>query len=106
MAFGTMTLVSSEQVAQGPVFLDRVTLVGNGSYSSGGNTGVKAALQALTKDGRVPYLVVAEDGKGFTVSYDVPTEKLLVYEQDGTGAQAEVSGSQSAFTYKLGIFSK
>lgn len=101
-----MTLISSEQVAQGPVFLDRVTLVGNGAYSAGGNTGVKAALQALTKDGRVPFSVTAEDGKGFTVSYDVPTEKLLVYEQDAGGPQAEVTGSQAAFTYKLAIWSK
>lgn len=106
MAFGTMTLIESKQVAQGPVFIDRVTLVGDGAYSSGGTAGLKAKLQLLTKDGRVPFALNTEDGKGQLLQYDLANEKLLAYEQDGGGALAEVSGSQAAFVYKLCIWSR
>jgi len=105
MALGAMTMVSSKQVAQGPLFVDRVTLVGDSSYSSGGNTGLLAKLQALTLDGRAPFLVSSELNDQI-VAYDVTAEKLAVYEQDGSGAFAEVSGSQSAKTYRLCIWSR
>lgn len=105
MALGTMTLVESKQVAQGPLFVDRVTLVGDGSYSSGGTTGLKAKLQALTKDQRVPFLVCSENNAEL-VQYNVATEKLLAYAQDGGGDFGEVSGSQAGVTYVLTVWSR
>lgn len=105
MALGTLTSISSKQVAQGPLFVDRVTVVGDASYSSGGTTGLAAKLQAVTLDRRAPFLVCSEDNTQ-VVQYDVVNEKLKAYEQDGSGAFAEVSGSQSGVTYKLCIFSR
>lgn len=105
MALGTMTMVESKQVAQGPLFCDRVTLVGDSGYSSGGTTGLKAKLQALTLDRRTPFAVTSEDNLQ-VVQYDVVNEKIKAYEQDGAGAFAEVSGSQSGVTYKICIWSR
>lgn len=107
MALGAMTAVESYQVGQGPVFMDRVTLVGDGAYPAGGSTGLKAKLRALTKDNRAPFAVIVEDGKGFVVQYDVLNDKTLIYEQDAGGALAETAtANQSGVTYKLCVLSK
>jgi hypothetical protein len=105
MALGLLTGVNAA-AAQGPIFFDTVTLVGDGAYPSGGSTGLQAKLQTLRGDGRVIVGVMVADGAGFVTHYNNANDKLIVYTQDGSGALAEVTGDQSAITYKLIIVSK
>ncbi len=107
MALGTLTGVNAA-AAQGPIFFDTVTLVGESSYAAGGSTGLQAKLQTLRGDGRVIIFVYVADGSGNVVSYNSTTEKLIVYIQDGSGALAEPSDTTSlaAVTFKLVIVSK
>lgn len=102
MALGTMTLVKSAKGGETPLFVDVVTLVGDGTYSSGGSTGVKAKLNALTKDTRTPVAVVLNAGGAFTAQYDYANEKLIVRN---AGDGAEAAANQSGNTYTLTILS-
>jgi hypothetical protein len=94
--------------AQGPIFMDTVTLVGDGAYPTGGSLGLQAKLQTLRGDGRVIIAVNVADGSGYTVQYNPLTDRLKVYEQDAGAAQAEVADAAdlSAVSLKLVIFSK
>ncbi len=107
MALGTLTGVNAA-AAQGPIFFDTVTLVGEASYAAGGSTGLQAKLQTLRGDGRVIVFVYVADGSGNVVSYNSTTEKLIVYQQDGGGALAEPADATnlSSTTFKLVIVSK
>lgn len=105
MALGTMTRVSNV-AANGPVYCDEVTLVGDGSYPTGGSTGLKAKLQALTGDLREPFAVIVQHpGGSFSLNYDHANEKLQV-RAGGTLAEVANLSDQSAVTYKLCILSK
>lgn len=75
-----------------PVFHDVVTLVGEASYAAGGSTGLQTKLRALTgAAGRTIKAVIALDGKGYVLSWDVADSKLKVYRigaLDGNAASA------------------
>lgn len=104
MALGTMTLVSQHK-GDGPIFYDRVTLVGDGSYPTGGSTGVEAKLRALTKDQRTIIKIDEEDYGGDRAVYDRVNEKLKVYDKD-TGAEKANASNQAGVTYKFCIVSR
>jgi hypothetical protein len=105
MALGALVSVNAG-AAQGPIFLDTVTLVGDGAYSSGGSAGLQAKLQTLRGDGRVIIGIIPSDGAGYVISYNNANDKLFVYLQDAGGALAEASGDLSAVTFKMVIVSK
>lgn len=107
MALGTLTGVNAA-AAQGPIFWDTVTLVGDASYPTGGSTGLQAKLQTLRGDGRVIVLVYLADGSGNVVSYNNANDKLIFYIQDAGGALAEPANTTdlSGVTLKLVIQSK
>lgn len=105
MALGTMTLVSSA-AANGPIYVNEVTLVGDSSYPTGGSTGLKAKLQALTLDGREPFAVtVQEAGGAYVLNYDHALEKLKI-RNSGDGLEVTNATSLSGVTHKLCIWSK
>jgi len=107
MALGTMTGVNAA-AAQGPIFFDTVTQVGDGSYPTGGSTGLQAKLQTLRGDGRVIIFVYVGDGSGNVVQYTNSNDKLIFYIQDAGGQLAEPANATdlSGTTLKLVIVSK
>lgn len=107
MALGTLTGVSAA-AAQGPIFIDTVTLVGDSAYPTGGSTGLQAKLQTLRGDGRVIVFVNVADASGNVLVYNSTNEKLIVYQQDAGGALAEPANATdlSGTTFKLVIVSK
>lgn len=107
MALGTMTSVAAHLDTE-HFRVDEVTLVGDDSYPTGGSTGLKAKLQALRADGRVPVAVLGSGVNGnYQVRYDANVDKLILVK--GTaGADAEESNgtNTSGTTLKLIIISK
>jgi hypothetical protein len=107
MALGLLTSVNAA-AAQGPIFYDTVTLVGDATYPTGGSTGLQAKLQTLRGDGRVIITAIMTDGAGYLVHYNNANDKLLFYVQDAGGALADVANATdlSAVTVKMVIISK
>lgn len=97
MALGTLTNIAGA-ASQGPVFHDVVSLAGDAAYVAGGTTGLKAQLRTLRGDNREPLYVVGQDCAGYVVVYDFAQDKLLMYEQDGVGALAEVAAGDYHLT--------
>lgn len=107
MALGAMVSISAA-AAQGPIFFDTVSVVGDGAYPTGGSTGLQAKLQALRGDGRVIIEAAAVVGSGNVIEYDATSDHLRSYIQDAGGQLAEVGNAvdMSATTFKLVITSK
>jgi len=113
MAIGTMTLVSKDAAAaSAPIYLDRITLVGDGAYPTGGSVGVAAALQALTKDQRTILAVfnIALNG-GYPVIWDADAGKLIVMNSGGGAAkdvptEIDNASNLSGVTFELLVLSK
>lgn len=107
MALGAM-VSNSAAAAQGPIFFDTVTVVGDSTYPTSGSTGLQAKLQTLRGDGRVIINVMVADAAGYMVGYNALTDRLAVYNQDAGGALAEVANTTdlSAVSLKLVIVSK
>ncbi len=107
MALGAM-VSNSAAAAQGPIFFDTVTLIGDASYPTGGSTGLQAKLQTLRGDGRVIIAVTSADGLGNVLQYDATSDHLKVYLQDAGGALGEVANAVdlSGTTFKIVIISK
>lgn len=104
MALGTITVVE-QMAAQGPLFMDRVTIVGDDAYASGGSAGVEAAFQAAVGSEREIVGIINDDSNGDALlQYDHANDKLLV-RLISTGAESAVS-DQSGTTYKLTVISK
>lgn len=105
MALGTMTSLSSFSIKEAGLYIDRVTLVGDGAYPTGGSAGVKALLNALTKDGRTPFACIVENGAAKKPEYDVTNDKLRL-RVESTGAEVSNTTDCSADTYTLCFLSK
>ena len=109
MAIGTLTLVNSFVVAPGQVvYLDEITLVGDGSYPTGGMTGIEAAFQTAVKSGRTVTDVrpIGTSG-GYLMEWDKPNKKLKLYTSNGAApaAFAELANATnlSGTTFRLKI---
>lgn len=106
-ALGTVTLTAKvKKSKRGAIFIDRITVVGDAAYPSGGTTGLKAALNALTGDGRAPFAVIdAGVNGGYMSHYNIADDKLIVLlgDADGVGVFIEADGvgnlSGQTFTY-------
>ncbi len=113
MAIGTMTLASKDAAAaSAPIFLDRITLVGDTSYPTGGMTGVQAALRALTGDQRtiVDVRSVALNG-GYSFVWDADAGKLILLNSgagDAKSVPTEIDNATSLdeITFELLVISK
>lgn len=104
MALGTITILE-RGAAQGPIFLDRVSIVGDASYPTGGSAGVEAALQAVIGSGRTVLGIQQEyDGTPNAVEYDHANDKLFVRVK-ATGVERSAA-DDSGNTYKALVLSK
>lgn len=84
MALGLITNV--EAVAGiGPLFINRVTVVGDGAYPTGGSAAFQAALQAKIGKGRTIVSMSPQDCAGYVVCYDHANDKLKVYHGNNDG---------------------
>jgi len=108
MALGTLTLVT-QAAADGPLFFDKFTIVGDGSHVTGGTTGLLAKLRAACGDSRS---ILTCKGKGSTAGYSceyVPsTDKLRVDFEDQTSGVTADAGSADldAITFTCEAISK
>ncbi len=98
MALGVVASVSAS-AAQGPIFTDRLTVVGEASYTTGGATGLAAALKALRKDSRDIISVVDEGVATNKIEYDKANDKLLCYVRS-TGVQVAGAVDLSGTTFQ------
>lgn len=113
MAIGTLTLSSQPLMGSASnLLVDRITLVGDGAYPTGGMTGIEAALQAKTKDSRA-IIDVRSSGLngGYPVIWDAANKKLLVMNSGGGAAKdipTEIDNATnlSGVTFALTILSK
>lgn len=111
MALGDITIL--EQVAaQGPVFYDRVSIVGDGAYPAGGSVGFTALFQAaIAGAGEAPLngreivgLIPEFDAELNSLEYDHANDKLFARVKT-TGVESGVS-DQSGITYNYTVISK
>src|SRR5579862_7542800 len=88
MSLGALTLTASDTRAPvQTIYVDELSVVGAASYTTGGDTGFKAALQALTKDQRTPKAVIPIGGNGgFVPVYDLANDKLMVFQPQKSDA--------------------
>jgi hypothetical protein len=114
------TLVSlSESASVGPVFHDRVSMVGDAAYPALGSPGFQAALRTLRGDSRTvlsakSYREAVDAATGLTptvgykVSYNADADKLVVnFEDQTSGVQAEPApGSLATLKFFLEVTSK
>jgi hypothetical protein len=101
MALGALTIVEKTQ-GQGPVFICRCTLLGDGAYGAGGSTGLLAKIRAALTAPGLNILAVIPQSLPSTVSeltYDHTNEKLFARVRT-TGVESAVS-DQSAITYSF-----
>lgn len=101
MALGTLAIVSSKS-GDGPVFLDRFTIVGDSAHVATGTTGLLAKLRAAKGDSRSIRSCKGRGSTiGYTCEYDPATDKLQCFFEDQTsGVQADAgSANLSAITF-------
>ena len=110
MALGTITLV--EQVAaQGPIFYDRLTIVGDTSYTTGGTVAFTASLQAVAgMEGKEIVGLWVENGQGGTVFdndlfFDHTTDTLVATVLS-TAAEVGNAVNLSGSTFSVLVASK
>ncbi len=111
MPIGTLTVTASD--ISSPIattYIDKITLVGDSSYPTGGMTGVQAALQAQTKDQRQIVDVRSRGPNGgYVPVWDSDNGKLMLYVCGGSAAvMGELANATnvSGTTFKLLVFSK
>ena len=112
MALGTVTVVEQSQ-GDGPLFIDRITVVGDTAYGAGGTAGLQALYQAAVGATRTIVAVVpdaenTDDGSGGSgeviPQYVHASDKLKIIIA-GSGAES-AQAAQNGVTYKLVVFSK
>jgi hypothetical protein len=110
MAIGTLTRVAAHSKLGAP-FLDEVTLVGDAAYPTTGTTGLKAALQAISLDQRVPLAIIQIDHTGYVLRYNPNDDTLIAMYGNydaADGPLIDVPGpvNLSGSTFKFLIISK
>jgi hypothetical protein len=104
MALGALVVVESV-ASDGPLFVDRVTLVGDGAYPTNGSAGLAAKLKAAKKDGREIVSVVDEGIATNKYEYDKANDKIKAFVR-ATGVEVANAVDLSGQTLKLCITSK
>ncbi len=105
MSLGALTIVDKANSALGPIFHDRVTLVGDGAYPTAGSLGLLALYQAAVKSKRTIIAIIPGDCGDAVPSYDPVTDKLFVRVMS-TAAEVANTTNLSGSTYKFTIVSK
>lgn len=98
MAIGTLTHVAGWGMSpMDPCFVDVVSFPGplatgtTGGYTTGGDTGLLAALKAHVKQNRTILTAVCINGGGYHAEYIQATDKVKVY---GTGGSERAAGTE------------
>lgn len=108
MPLGALTL--SQVDIKGPldsVFAYDVSLVGPASYTTGGDTGLQAAIRAATGKAGLEVMGVIDIGLngGYVTRYDKANDKLIHLTSNGAAAAALAqftsSGSLAGTTFLL-----
>ena len=103
MSLGTITIPGGAD-AQGPIFHDRISFVGDDAYPTGGTVGFNALLQAVTKDQREVLAVIGNDGTN-AYEYDFANDTLIARVM-ATGAEVADTTDLSGATANLLVISK
>lgn len=96
MSLGTLTILEAGESPNGPLWVERCTLVGDSSYPTGGSTGLLAALKSLKKSNNLNIVaVLGQDNAGKQIGYDHANDKLKVYAAGGaeTTNATDLSGT-------------
>jgi hypothetical protein len=94
-------IASTSASAHGPVKFSTVTFTGVSSYTTDGDTGFKAGLQGLTKDTRVPVVLVDIGSAGDYATEYLPASDKLIVKVRSTGAQVTAAANLSGVTFKV-----
>lgn len=104
MSLGALVVVD-KSASQGPVFYDRITVVGDSAYPTNGSVGLQALFQTAVKSHRQIVAVIPAYCGDAVPSYDPVTDKLKVQVMS-TAAEVANNNDQSGLTYKLLVISK
>ena len=105
MALGALTVGGQIAASQVPTFCDRVSFLGDNSYTTGGTAGFKATLEAKLKSKRE--IVAVNDqsiGTHYAV-YDHANDKLMVFVR-ATGLEAANGANLSAVTFSVAVWGR
>lgn len=103
MALGATVKVESV-AAQGPLFVDRITQVGDGAYPAGGTAAFLAKFRLAVNDPARNIMMVKDEGiLADAVEYDHANDKLFVRVK-ATGVESAVA-NQSGVTYSMVVIS-
>ena len=106
MALGTLTLVKAGgKVPSAPLFAERISVLGDSSYPTGGTASFSATVAAAV--GRAVDIVdvISGDCGDNHVEYDAANDKLKV-RVISTGAEVANATNQSAVTFNLTVLYK
>jgi hypothetical protein len=113
MALGTITVIESVS-ADGPVFYDRCTIVGDGAYPTGGTVAFQALYQAAAKTagilgetgGRtIVHLSNENTGEAQELAYNHANDTLTAFVS-ATAAEVADTTDLSGNTYNVLVVSK
>lgn len=110
MALGTTTLITSGGADAGQVNVDRITVVLDSSYPTGGYTGLADKIKGATN--RTPTIIgVASQSSGYVAYWDYTNSKLMLYygnydAADGVLIEVPNATDLSAVTLSLLVFYK
>lgn len=111
MALGTCTLTSTGGADAGQVNCDRITVVLDNSYPTGGYTGLAAKITGVTN--RTPTIlgVVSQGSDGYVFTWDFANSKLMAFHSnsdaaDGPLIQVPNATDLSTVTAQLLVFYK
>jgi hypothetical protein len=104
-ALGTLAAVEHGD-AVGPIKIDRITMVGDGDYATGGTSGLLAAFRTL-KEQTVDILAVIDQSiaAGTYLVYDHTNDKMVAFVRT-TGVEVAAGVNLSGTTFSLVIVSK
>lgn len=111
MALGTTTLITSGGADAGQVNVDRLTVVLDNSYPTGGYTGLANKIKGATN--RTPTIlgVTSQGSDGYVYTWDYANSKLMIFYSnsdaaDGPLIQVPNETDLSAITATLLVFYK
>jgi hypothetical protein len=107
MPIGALAIVEGGKDPEGPLFVDRVTVVGDADYLAGGSTGILAALRAAKGKPNLNILSAQPEGDNgdFRLEYVHATDKLFVRVLN-TGVEAADHSDFHLTTWGLTIVSQ
>jgi len=92
------------QRVQAPVFIDRISFAGDGTYPAGGTPDFQTLVRAKTGDSREIIDIIPGNCGVYLPMYDKANDKLFVYDRT-TNAESAVA-NMSGTTFNLTVISQ